>query len=59
MTSCTVTGTNGDRWTGTSGEKLSSPITTMTTFTLNCTAFNNTQIQESVDVKVIPEFKEI
>lgn len=58
MTSCTVTGSNGDSWTGTSGEVISSPIESSTTFTLNCIAFNGTQIQDSFEVTVIPVFQE-
>lgn len=59
MDSCTVTGTNGDSWTGTSGEELSSHIEGVETFTLDCTAFNGTTIQDSVEVTVLPEFIEI
>lgn len=57
-TSCIVTGTNGDSWSGTSGEEISTPIEAATTFTLSCTAFNDTQVQESVEVNIIPEFQE-
>ncbi len=59
VTSCTVTGSNGDSWTGTAGQQLSSPLDTSTTFTLNCTAFNNTNVQDSVEVTVVPSFQEI
>lgn len=59
MASCAVTGSNGDSWTGTSGEKLSSAIESITTFTLDCIAFNGDQVQESVEVTIIPEFQEI
>jgi hypothetical protein len=59
VTSCTVTGSNGDSWTGTAGQQLSSPLDTSTTFTLNCTAFNDTTVQESVEVVVVPSFQEI
>ena len=42
--SCTVTGTNGDSWTGlsspTNGE-TSKPITAQTTYTLSCTAYGS------------------
>ncbi|HEY4519412.1 MAG TPA: hypothetical protein VJH33_00030 [Candidatus Paceibacterota bacterium] len=34
--SCSVSGTNGDSWGGTSGSQTSSPITEFTTFTLAC-----------------------
>ena len=59
MTTCTVTGSNGDSWSGTAGQELSSPIEFVTTFTLDCTAFNDTKLQESVDVNLLPAFKEI
>jgi hypothetical protein len=55
MTSCTVTGSNGDSWSGTAGEQLSKPLEFVTTFTLDCTAFNNTKVQESVEVKILPK----
>lgn len=59
VTSCTVTGTNGDSWSGTAGQETSSPIEASTTYTLDCTAFNDTQVQDSVDVNIIPEFQEL
>ncbi|MDP6387844.1 MAG: hypothetical protein QGG63_01010 [Candidatus Pacebacteria bacterium] len=59
VTACTVTGSNGDSWSGTSGEEITSPIESVTTFTLNCTAFNDTQVQDSVEVEVLPEFQEM
>ena len=59
VTSCTVTGSNGDSWSGTSGEETSSAIIEMTTFTLNCTAFNGAPVEDSVEVNLIPEFQEI
>jgi hypothetical protein len=34
--SCTVTGTNGDTWNGTSGSRTSSPVMQVTTYTLAC-----------------------
>ena len=34
--SCTVTGTNGDSWSGTSGTQTSSPIADKVTYTLSC-----------------------
>lgn len=34
--SCTVTGTNGDSWTGTTASRTSSPITQVVQYTLTC-----------------------
>lgn len=51
-TSCTVTGSNGDSWSGLSGEKTSSPITGETTYTLNCTAFDGSKISDVKKVDV-------
>jgi hypothetical protein len=34
--SCTVTGTYGDTWSGTSATRTSSPITQVTTYTIQC-----------------------
>ena len=58
--SCTVTGTNGDSWTGVSGSHVSSPITTTTVYTLNCSStvpgFTYTA---SATVNIVPIFQEI
>ncbi len=59
VTSCTVTGSNGDSWTGTAGQELSSPITSKMTFDLDCTAFDGSNVQDSVEVTVLPKFNEI
>lgn len=59
VTSCTVTGSNGDSWTGTAGQELSSPITSKMTFDLDCIAFDGSSVQDSVEVIVLPEFNEI
>jgi hypothetical protein len=58
-TSCTVTGSNGDSWTGLSGEKTSSPITGETTYTLDCTAFDGSKVTETKKVNVAPGVIEI
>lgn len=72
-TNCTVTGTNGDgvadaptgvwntRFSGASG-KTTSPIVSMTTFTLYCTSLSGALppfIEESVKVNVVPIFQEL
>lgn len=59
VTSCTVTGENGDTWEGTSGERTSSPITGRTVYTLNCTAFNGKTVTDEATVSITPVFREI
>jgi hypothetical protein len=60
---CTVTGTNGDSWTGLSsptGGETSKPITTQTTYTLSCTAYgNNPPVKESETVNITPAYREL
>lgn len=64
VSSCTVTGTNGDSWTsklsGTNGQ-TTSPILGQTIYTLSCTALPRARpssITESQTVNVIPSFQE-
>ncbi|MEY4747362.1 MAG: hypothetical protein RLZZ416_411 [Candidatus Parcubacteria bacterium] len=59
---CSVTGSNGDAWNfAASGEAgvATSPINQQTTYTLACTAFNGSHINESQVVNVVPAFQEI
>ena len=64
--SCTVRGTNGNEWTGTSSDnnnglvgKKSSPITAKTTYTLKCTDLSNVEtVYLPLTVNVIPSFNE-
>lgn len=58
-TECTVDGTNGDQWTGISGEETSSGLPGQTTFTLTCQAFNGDIVTDEVTVGVAPQFEEI
>jgi len=60
--SCTVTGTNGDSWSGlsspTKGE-TSKPITSQTIYTLACTAYgSNPNVSETATVNVTPVYEE-
>jgi hypothetical protein len=61
-TSCTVHGTNGDSWTGTSSSgKTSTPIIGQTTYTLHCNALAGvtpSSIDKSVIVNIVPTFNE-
>src|SRR3989344_4283645 len=59
VTACTVAGTNGDQWEGTSGEKTSGVINNETTYTLTCTGFNGQTVTDQATVTVIPVFEEI
>lgn len=54
--SCTVTGTNGDLFNGTSSTVSSGAITEQTIFTLNC---DDGTVTDSVTVNVVPVFQEI
>ena len=61
--SCTVTGTNGDSWSGlaspTNG-KTSNPITAQTTYTLSCTAYGtNPNVSETQVVNITPVYREL
>jgi hypothetical protein len=57
---CTVTGTNGDSWTGLSGAKTTSPILTLTAYTLSCTPLAGGSFPaEMVNVNVVPIFQEL
>jgi hypothetical protein len=60
-TACTVSGTNGDSWTGLSGSKTSSPIRSQTTYTLNCTGHEGADpetVQKQAIVNIAPTFEE-
>ena len=61
VSACTVTGTNGDSWTGaTSGTtgKTSSAINQQTKYTLSCTALDSSPYQESTTVNLVPAYQE-
>ena len=57
--SCTVTGTNGDSWSGASGSQVSSALTSETTFTLSCLDLEDETTSASETVKIAPSFEEI
>jgi hypothetical protein len=60
-TACTVSGTNGDSWTGLTGSQTSSPIHSQTNYTLNCTGEEGadpSSVQKSVIVNIAPTFEE-
>ena len=57
--SCSVSGSNGDHWSGPSGAQISSPIIAQTVFTLSCVGTDDSALVQSTTVNVIPEFQEI
>jgi hypothetical protein len=60
--SCTVSGTNGDAWSGgasASTGELSQPITTLTTFTLTCKTALGTTFSNQATVGIIPTYQEL
>ena len=61
VSSCSVTGSNNDHWTGLSsgsGGVTSAPIFQQTNFTLACTGLDNSVINETQTVNVVPIFQE-
>lgn len=60
--SCTVSGTNGDSWSSTSGSYTSRPILGQTVYVLTCQALpgaSPSTITDSKTVNIIPIFQEI
>ncbi|MBC7836944.1 hypothetical protein H7X87_04190 [Acetobacteraceae bacterium] len=61
--SCTVSGTNGDSWNGTSGSYQTSAIVGQTIYTARCDNFDPDSLQldfsESKTLSIIPSYKEI
>lgn len=57
--SCTVTGTNGDTWSGLNGTQVSSPIVQQTKYTISCRPYSSaTTITQTVTVNIAPVFQE-
>lgn len=59
VSSCTVTGTNGDSWSGASGNQTTSPITVETTYTLRCTGLDGSILEVERTVSILPVFQEV
>jgi hypothetical protein len=60
--SCTVTGSNGDSWTGASGQETSAPLLSQTIYTLHCTALPTASppaVDETATVNLVPIFQEL
>jgi hypothetical protein len=58
VSSCTVSGTDSDSWSGASGSQVSSKITGQTIFTLTCTGLDGSTLTQSATVNIIPIFQE-
>ena len=57
--SCSVTAdTNSDSWSGRYGEKLSSPISNETTYTLSCIGYDDSVITDTATVRIVPKWQE-
>jgi len=60
VSSCTVTGTNGDSWNGTTnGGQVTGAIHGRTTYTLACTGLDSSRISENISVSILPSYQEI
>jgi hypothetical protein len=60
--SCTVSGQNGDTWSGllsALGGETSKAITGETTYTLSCLALDGATITKSATVRILPTFQEL
>lgn len=58
VSSCTVSGSNSDSWSGASGSQLSAAIVAQTTYTLSCTGLDGSTFVQSAVVNIIPIFQE-
>jgi hypothetical protein len=58
--SCSVSGSNGDSWTGTSSGagKTSAPLSGRTVFTLSCIGLDSSNLRESIVVNLVPTYDE-
>lgn len=59
---CSVTGTNGDSWTGSSyagpSGRVSSAISSQTIYSLSCVGLDASTLRETATVNIIPVFQE-
>jgi len=56
---CTVSGTNGDRWSLIKGSEVSSPLIARTTYTLHCTPYKGASwVDQTTVVNIVPVFQE-
>lgn len=59
VSSCTVTGSNGDAWTGLTGTFASKPIFSATTYTLRCLLDGTDELSATATVIPAPIFQEL
>lgn len=55
---CSVSGSNGDNWTGLQGSQLSQPIVAATLYTLRCIAANGRSASAQTTVTFLPKYQE-
>lgn len=56
---CTVTGENGDQWTGpVAGEQISGPITQETDYLLSCEGYDGSTVTDVATVRIVPVWQE-
>lgn len=59
MATCSITSNrNSDVWSTILGQQTSSPITQETTYSLSCTAFDDSVLTDSATVNLVPDFQE-
>lgn len=58
VSSCSVTGENGDSWSGASGSHTSGAINQQTTYTLSCAGLDGSAVHETAIVGVLPSYQE-
>jgi hypothetical protein len=59
VTSCNVSGSNGDAWNGpTAGEEISGAIKAQTVYMLSCVAFDGSTVTDQTYVDILPTFQE-
>ena len=60
--SCGITGTNGDSWTGlsgSSGNQVSSALVAETIYTLACTNLDSMDVSTTTTIQLVPSFEEV
>lgn len=58
ITDCSVAGTDGESWTGTSGTFTSNPIVSQTIFSISCQGEDGTTVSASSTVNIAPTYNE-
>jgi hypothetical protein len=58
VSTCSLTGSDGESWTGTSGTHTTTPVSQQTVFTLSCAGLDSSTVNESITVNNVPVFQE-